>query len=123
MASSESGLQHAINSFAAAHDIAGMKTSTFKTGILQILSIVLCKSANINEAKQVEKFKYLGVASMSDGRQDKDFNVQSGKSSAVMQALHKLLVLKQKLSKKTKLEMCVSPHSSPSSPTMISLGQ
>ena len=33
MASSESGLQHAFNGFAAASDIAGIKISTFKTEI------------------------------------------------------------------------------------------
>ena len=37
LASSESGLQHALNGFAAACDIAGMKISTFKTEVLHIL--------------------------------------------------------------------------------------
>ena len=36
--------------------------------------------------KQVEKFKYLGVAFTSDGRQDEEQNTQIGKASAVMRA-------------------------------------
>ena len=35
-ASSESGLQHAVNGFAAAYDIAGMKVSTSKTEELHL---------------------------------------------------------------------------------------
>ena len=34
--------------------------------------------------KQIEKFQYLGVASTSDGVQDKEWYVQSGKASAVI---------------------------------------
>ena len=37
--------QHALNSFAAACDIAGMKISTSETEVLDILSNVLCKLA------------------------------------------------------------------------------
>ena len=36
LTSSEYGLQHALNVFAAACDIAGMKISTFKTEILHL---------------------------------------------------------------------------------------
>ena len=36
--------------------------------------------------KQVEKFKYLGVAFASDGRQDEELDTQIGKASAVMRA-------------------------------------
>ena len=51
--------------------------------------------------KQVEKFKYFGVALTSDGRQDKqlDLNTQIGKASAVMRALHYSVVMKRELSK------------------------
>ena len=46
-ASFESGLQHALNGFAAACDIAGMKINTSKTYILrETLSNVLCKLAD-----------------------------------------------------------------------------
>ena len=55
--------------------------------------------------KQVEKFKYLGVAFTSDGRQDEELDVRLGKASAVMRALHHLVVLKWELSRKTKLSV------------------
>ena len=55
--------------------------------------------------KQVQKFKYLGVAFTSDGRQDEELDTQIGKASAVMQALHYLVVMKQELSKKAKLSI------------------
>ena len=38
--------------------------------------------------KQVEKFKYLGVAFTSDGRQDEELDTRIGKASVVMRALH-----------------------------------
>ena len=52
--------------------------------------------------KQVEKFKYLGVAFTSDGRQDKELDTRIGKASALMQALHYSVVMKRELSKKVK---------------------
>ena len=55
--------------------------------------------------KQVEKFKYLGVAFTSDGRQDKELNTRVGKATAVMRALHYSVALKRKLSKKAKLSI------------------
>ena len=36
--------------------------------------------------KQVEKFKYLGVAFTSDGRQDEELDTRIGKASAVIRA-------------------------------------
>ena len=70
LASSESGLQHALNDFAAACDIAGMKISTSKTEVQyfilrKILSNVFCKLAVYH---QVEMLKYLVVAFTSDER-------------------------------------------------------
>ena len=59
---SESGLQHALNCFAAACDIAGMKISTSKTEPLHLsrnsvqCSLQVCRAS----LKQVEKFKFLG---------------------------------------------------------------
>ena len=55
--------------------------------------------------KQVEKFKYLGVAFTSDGRQDEELDTLIGKASAVMRGLHYSVVMKQKLSKKAKLSI------------------
>ena len=45
--------------------------------------------------KQVEKFKYLGVTFISDGRQDEELDTQISKASAVMQALPFSVVMKQ----------------------------
>ena len=55
--------------------------------------------------KQVEKFKYLGVAFTSDGRQDEELDTRIGKASTVMRALHYSVVMKRELSKKAKLSI------------------
>ena len=70
---------------------------------------------------EVEKFKYLGVAFTSDGRQDEELDVWSGKASAVMQTLHHSVVLKRELSRKQKFR-CLSQYSSSSSPMVMNLG-
>ena len=51
----------------------------------------------------MEKFKYLGVAFTSDGRQDEELVVGSHKASAVMQSLYHSVVLKRELSKRATL--------------------
>ena len=53
--------------------------------------------------KQVEKFKYLGVAFTSEGRQNEELDTRIGKASAGMRALHYSVVMKRELSKKAKL--------------------
>ena len=53
----------------------------------------------------VKKFKYLGVAFTSDGRQDEELDTRIGKASAVMRALHYSVVMKRELSKKAKLSI------------------
>ena len=55
--------------------------------------------------KQVKKFKYLGVAFTSDGRQDEELDTRIGKASAVMRALHYSVVMKRELSKKEKFSI------------------
>ena len=55
--------------------------------------------------KQVEKFKYLGIAFTSDGRQDEEMDTRVGKASAVMRALHYSVVIKRELSKNAKLSI------------------
>ena len=62
LASSESGLQHALNGFAAASDIAGMKISTSKTEVLYLSRNPVQSFLQVGgvSLKQVEKFKYLG---------------------------------------------------------------
>ena len=53
----------------------------------------------------IEKFKYLGVAFTSDGRQDEELDTRIGKASAVMKALHRSVAMKRELSKKAKLSV------------------
>ena len=79
LSSTESGLQRALNSFADACNTAGMKISTAKTEVLHLSRnpdrCVL--QANGATLKQVEKFKYLGVAFTSDGRQDEELDTRN----------------------------------------------
>ena len=122
LASSESNLQQALNGFAAACNIAGMKISTSKTEVLYLSRNPVQCSLQVGgvSLKQVEKFKYLGIALTSDGRQDEELDVRSGKASAVMRALHLSVVLKRELSRKAKLSL-FSPYFSPSSPIVMNL--
>ena len=107
LSSTESGLQRALNSFADACNTAGMKISTAKTEVLHLSRNPDQCVLQVNGAtlKQVEKFKYLGVAFTSDGRQDEELDTRIGKASAVMRALHYSVVMKRKLSKKAKLSI------------------
>ena len=59
------------------HDIAGMKISTSKTEALHLSKNPIRCSLKVGgvSLKQVEKLKYLGVAFMSDERQDKELDV------------------------------------------------
>ena len=86
----EFGLQRALNSFADACNTAGMKISTAKTEVLHLSRNPGQCVLRVNGAtlKQVEKFKYLGVAFTSDGRHDDELGTQISKASAVMRALH-----------------------------------
>ena len=88
LSSTESGLQRALNSFADVCNTAGMKISTTKTEILHLSrnSDQCVLQVNGATLKQVEKFKYLGVAFTSDGRQDEELDTRKGKASAVMRA-------------------------------------
>ena len=123
LASSERGLQHALNGFAAACDIAGMKISTSKSEVLQLSGTpVLCfLQIGGTSLKQMEKFKYLGVSFTSDGRQDEELDVRSGKASAVMRALHHSVVLKRELSRKEN-SRCLSRYASLSLPMIMNFG-
>ena len=66
-----------------------MKMSTAETEVLHLSrnpnQCVL--QVNVAILKQVEKFKYLGVAFISDGRQDEELDTQIGRAGAVMRAL------------------------------------
>ena len=90
LSSTESGLQRALNSFKDTCNTAEIKINSAKTDVLHLSrnpdQCVLQK--NRATLKQVEKFKYLGIAFTSDGRQDEELDTQIGKASAVMRALH-----------------------------------
>ena len=91
-----------------------MKISTSKTEGLRLSKNSVQFSLQVGGAslKQVEKFKYLGVAFTSDGIKNEELDVRSGKASAVMRTLHQSVVFRWKLSRKAKL---LSRHSSLSS--------
>ena len=105
LSSTESGLQRSLNNFADECNTTGMKIRTAKTKVLHLSRNPDQCVLQVNGAtlKQVEKFKYLGVAFTSDGRQDEELDTRVGKASAVMQALHCSVVMKRELLKKAKL--------------------
>ena len=84
-----------------------MKISTTKTKLLHLLRNPVQCSLQVGgvSLKQVEKFKYLGVACSSEEGQDEELDVRSGKASAVMLALHNSVVLKRELSRNAKLSV------------------
>ena len=84
-----------------------MKIITSKTEVLHLSRNPVHCFLQIGgvSLKQVKKFKYLGVAFMSDGRQDEELNVKSRKASAVMRVLHHSDVLERELSRKVKLSV------------------
>ena len=102
--SPESGPQRALNSFADACDPAGLKISTAKSEVLRLSRNPERCELQVKGAtlKQVEKFKYLGVAFTSDGRQDEERDTLIGKASAVMRALHYLVVMNREFVKRGK---------------------
>ena len=75
LVSSESGFQNALNGFAAACDIAGIKIS--KTEVLHLSRNPVQCFVQVGgvSLKQVWKFKYRGVSFTSDGRQDEELDV------------------------------------------------
>ena len=101
---SESGLQHKLNGFVAACEIAGMKISTSKAEILHFSRNPVQCSLQVGGVplKQMEKLKRLVFAFTSDGWQDKELDARSGKVSAMMQTLHDSYFLKRELLRKAK---------------------
>ena len=77
LADSESDLQRTLDGFAITWDYPGMKISTAKTEVLHFSRKSVQCSLQVGgvKLKQMEKFKYLGVAFMSDGTQDEKTNI------------------------------------------------
>ena len=123
LASSESGLQHAVNGFASACDIAGMNISASKSEVLHLSRNSVQCSLQVGGLSQklVEKFKYLGVAFTNDGRKDQELDLRSDKASAVMRTLHYSVVLNRELLRKAKLLVFKSIFV-PSSPMVMNFG-
>ena len=92
----------ALNSFADVCNTAAMKISTAKIEVLHLSKNPDQCVVQVNGAtlKQVEKFKCLGLAFTSDGRQDKGLDTRIDKARTVMRALHYSVVVKRELSKK-----------------------
>ena len=85
----------------------GTKISTAKTKVFYFSRNLDQCVLQVNRVtlKQLDKFKYLGVAFTSDGRQDEELDTRIGKASAVMRALHYSVPIKRELSKKAKLSI------------------
>ena len=73
-----------------------MKICTAKTEVLHLSRNPDQCVLQVNGAtlKQLEKFKYCGVAFVSDGMQDEELDTQIGKASAVMRTLRYSVVMK-----------------------------
>jgi len=54
---------------------------------------------------QVEEFRYLGVLFTSEGRMEREIDRRIGAASAVIQALHRPVVVKKELNQKAKLSI------------------
>ena len=102
----ESGLQHALNGFAAACNIAGMTTSSSKTEILYLSrnpAHFFLQVAGVSLRSITEVYVTWGSHSRVVEDKDEELDVRSGKASAIMRALHHSLVLKREISRKAKL--------------------
>ena len=93
LAYSEKGLHHAVDRFSAACDQAGIKVNTE-------MAEVLCLSrnprqctlqVNDNTLQQVEKYKFLWVVFMSDGRR-KQIDTRIGRANTVLRELNRCVV-------------------------------
>ena len=84
-----------------------MKISASKTVVLHRSRNPIQCSLQVGgvSLKQMEKFKYLGVAFTSGRRKDEKLDIRSSKASAVMRALYYSVVLKWELMRKVKLSV------------------
>ena len=96
----EAGLQHTLNMFAAAYDIAGIKIWS-KLHDSRNPNRCLLQLNGVTQ-KHIYKFKYLEVAFTSDGRQDKELDIQIDKAIAIMRTLHYSVIVRLVLSKKSR---------------------
>ncbi|TWW64123.1 hypothetical protein D4764_03G0011310 [Takifugu flavidus] len=107
LASFARDLQLSLDRFAAACEAAGMKISTSKSE-----AMVLGKREDF--LTKVEEFKYLGVLFTSEGRMEQEIDRRISAASAVMQTLHRSIVVKRAEPKGEALDLpvdlCSYPH-------------
>ena len=105
--STQNGLQQALDRFSNACSVAGMKISTIKTENMCLFRQPKQCSLLIDGVpiKQSEKFKYLGVSFMIDGRQNSELDIRIGKTSAVIRQVHRSVVLKRELCTRARLSI------------------
>ena len=79
-----------------------MQISTAKTEVLHLSRNPDQRVLQVNGAtlKQVEKFKYLGIAFTSGGRQDEEVDTRIDKASAVMRVCTTRLLLNENCRKR-----------------------
>ncbi|KAK3512519.1 hypothetical protein QTP70_015647, partial [Hemibagrus guttatus] len=105
LASSSLDLQHALGSFAAECEAAGMKVSTSKSEamVLDWKKVACTLQVGGEVLPQMEEFKYLGVLFTSEGRMDREIDRRIGATAAVMRSMYRSVVVKKELSRKAKL--------------------
>ena len=105
LAFSNVGLQRALDRFAAECTMAGMQISTKKTEVM-VLSRQkeqCAVSVNGTPLKQVEKFKYVGIESSNNARQDCEIDRRIESASAILRSLYRSVVAKKEISRRTRM--------------------
>ncbi|TWW59217.1 General transcription factor II-I repeat domain-containing protein 2 [Takifugu flavidus] len=97
LAPSARDLQRSLDRFAIACEAAGMKISTSKSEamVLNRKKVECLLQVKEELVLQVEEFKYLGVLFTSEGRMEQEVDRRIGAASAVMQSLHRSVVVKK----------------------------
>ncbi|TWW56226.1 hypothetical protein D4764_08G0002130, partial [Takifugu flavidus] len=92
-------LQLSLDRFATACEAAGMKIKTSKSEAMVLNRKKVACLLRVKEEilPQVEEFKYLGVLFTSEGRLEQEINRWIGAASAVMQTLHRSVLVKRVL--------------------------
>ncbi|TWW81825.1 hypothetical protein D4764_01G0016400 [Takifugu flavidus] len=115
LASSARDLQLSLDRFPAACEAAGMKISTSKSEAMVLNRKKVERLLWVKEEilPQVEEFKYLGVLFTSEGRMEREIDRRIGAASAVMQTLHRSVVVKRAEPKGEALDLLVDLRSYP----------
>ncbi|TKS65587.1 NLR family CARD domain-containing protein 3 CARD15-like protein [Collichthys lucidus] len=107
LASSDRDLQLSLERFAAECEAAGMRISTSKSEAIVLgWKRVECSLRVGDEVlPQMDEFKYPGVLFTSEGRMEREIDRRISAASAVMQTLHRSVVVKEEMSQKVKLSI------------------